>query len=76
MNERFNVVVYDTFGFWEYAGRDYTAKAAVNKAKRLVELADHSDEDIERVLITDAGDFTNFLWERGKGVVYPPRQAS
>jgi hypothetical protein len=76
MTERFDVVVYDIAGFWTYAARDLDAKAAVDRAKHLVDMADDRNEGIDRVLITDSDDFTTFLWERGKGVVYPPLKES
>lgn len=28
-----------------------------------------------RVIITDGGDYTNFEWKKGEGVVFPPRPA-
>lgn len=29
---------------------------------------------IQRVMITDGGDFAVFDWQHGKGVVYPPQE--
>lgn len=71
MTDRFNVVLYDAAGFWRYVGpRDIDARDAVDLARDLIVKAD-SDADIDRILITDQDDFTNLLWERGKGLVFP-----
>ena len=67
MSEHYNVVFYDDQGYWDYLLRDVGGKRAVEAAKRLVDTGRYS-----RVQITDEEDFTNFLWERGKGVVFPP----
>ncbi len=29
---------------------------------------------VQRVIITDGGDFTNFEWKHGEGVIYPPQR--
>jgi fructose 1,6-bisphosphatase len=70
MADEFNVVIFYPDGSWEYFLRHATAENAVKAAKRCV---DNLGERgiVERVMITDSGDDTNFLWERGKGVVYP-----
>lgn len=67
----FNVVVFDGEGFSTYVRRESEAKEAVEEAHRQVMLA-LDGAGIDRVMITDDGDFANFLWERGKGIVYPP----
>lgn len=69
MTERFNVVIFDPEGYWHYGLRDATAEGAVRVARFWVDRADR--EDIARIMITDEDDFTAFLWERGKGIVYP-----
>lgn len=72
MPERFNVIIWFD-GFWEYFLRDVDAKSAVQAAKRCVfNLGERNLAD--KVMITDEDDNTNFLWERGKGIVYPPRE--
>lgn len=74
-DELFKVVVYDPEGFWHYVMLDLPAKAAVEAAKELVDLtATPFGADTQRILITDRDDNTCFLWERGKGVVFPPRE--
>lgn len=67
--ERFNVVIWNG-GFWEYFLQDATAENAVHAAKRCVDNLGQRGL-IDRVQITDADDFTTYLWERGKGIVYP-----
>ena len=71
-DERYNVVIFNFEGYGHYAGRDLSAEQAVRAAKRLVERS--SRLLIERIIITDEDDMTNFLWERDKGIVYPPRE--
>lgn len=68
--ERFNVVIFYEGGWWEYFLRDATAENAAKAAKRcVVNLGERGL--VEKVMITDADDFANFLWERGKGIIYP-----
>lgn len=74
MTERFNVAVFDDEGYWHYVRQDLDAEEAVKMAKRIVDRLEAGDDDIDRVMITDEGDFTNFLWERGKGIVFPKRE--
>ena len=69
----YNVVVFDPDGFSTYVRRESEAKEAVEEAHRMVMLA-LAGAGIDRVMITDDGDCANFLWERGKGIVYPPRE--
>ena len=72
MPERHNVVVFDSDGFWHYAAQGLDAERAVLEARSCVHLAEHGALDAAKIIITDEDDFTNFLWERGKGVIYPP----
>lgn len=71
--DMFSVVLWDREGYWHYVRQGLGAEEAVKMAKRIVDRLEAGDDDIDKVAITDAGDFTNFLWERGKGIVYPPR---
>ena len=71
MSERFDVVIYDEFGYWTRVGSNLGALAATLLSKVMVGEADR-DPTIAKVLIVDADDYTNFLWERGKGIVFPP----
>jgi hypothetical protein len=72
--ERFSVVVFDREGYWRYIDRDLPAEAAMLLARDTALLATDLN-DIDRIMITDADDFAVFLWERGKGVVYPNKDA-
>lgn len=65
-------MVFDDEGFYSYVGVDYTAEQAVKMALRIVTGAAAHMGLVSRVMITDEDDFANFLWERGKGVIYPP----
>lgn len=65
----FNVVIWNG-GFWEYFVQDATAEDAVKAAKRCVDNLG-SRGLVDRVQITDSDDFTTFLWEKGKGIVFP-----
>lgn len=72
-SERFNVVLVWEDGYWEYFLRDIPARRAVEAARRCTQgLLKRSD--LQKVMITDEDDCTNFLWERGKGLVYPTRE--
>jgi hypothetical protein len=72
--ERFSVVVFNPDGFWHYALTDVGPKEAVEEAKRLVDKA-KKYRRYHRVMIENVSDETAaFLWERGKGIVYPPRE--
>lgn len=70
--ERFNVVVWYE-GFWEYFVRDVDDREAVETAYRLTQTLGERGL-VDRIQITDSDDFTNFLWEADKGIVYPPRE--
>lgn len=69
--DRFNVVTFDDEGYSRYVHRDLAdAEDAVLWARILVDEA-IAHGGISRVMITDQDDFTNFLWQRGKGIIVP-----
>lgn len=70
MDERFNVVIWDNDDYWRYVEQDMEAEDAVILARIIVDEAIR-DGLISKVQIIDEDDFTNFLWERGKGIVFP-----
>ena len=70
--EQFNVVIFDAEGWHETFLADATAENAVNAAKRCVDRLG-ARGIVDKVIITDEDDFTVFLWQRGEGVVFPPR---
>jgi hypothetical protein len=67
----FNVVIWFDDGFYEYFVRDVPAQEAVLAAKRCIDGVLGRTGLVVKVQITDQGDYTNFLWERDKGIVYP-----
>lgn len=52
------------------------AKAAVEAAHRLAQGPASLLGMVNRVIITDGGDFTNFEWKKGVGITYPPRNTT
>jgi hypothetical protein len=71
----FSVVQYFVDGSYEYVRRFVDAQTAVEAAHHYTTCVGARIGTTRRVLITDGGDFTNFLWEYGKGIVYPTRNA-
>lgn len=71
MSERYDVVIFDSDGYWHRAGSGLGALAATLLSRAMVGEAEH-DPRIAEVLIVDADDYTNFLWRRGQGIVFPP----
>ena len=63
----FSVVEFYTDGTHRYVVRFIEGKPAVVIAKFL---ADHPSDDLERVIITDGGDYTVFEWTKGEGVTF------
>ena len=72
-DELFDVVIFDAEGWHETFLAGATAERAVAAAKRCVDTLG-SRGIADQVIITDADDFTVFLWQRGKGVVFPSRE--
>ena len=62
-------------GSYEYVKRFVGAQEAAETAKSYTERPAALMGIIRKVMITDGGDFCVFLWEHGKGVVYPKRGA-
>jgi len=69
----FSVFWFDPNGSSYPEKRFVDAKEAVETAKSLTERPAVAMGIIKRVIITDGGDYTNFEWRAGEGVVYPPR---
>lgn len=75
--DEFNVVVFYRDDYSRYILRGVDGRTAVETAKKLTDAIEAESpyaRGINRVIITDGGDHTNFLWERGKGIVYPTRE--
>lgn len=65
----FSVVEFFTNGTHAYVEpRWLDAECAVEMSKLLV---DRKDPSVDKVVITDGGDNTVFMWERGKGITWP-----
>lgn len=72
----FSVCQFFEDGSYEYVRRNVSAEEAVNVAKIYTSNVAAKLGITRRVIITDGGDFTNFEWRVGDGVVYPPRDES
>jgi hypothetical protein len=70
--ETFSVCQFFRDGTSEYVRRNVPAKEAVEAAQHYTSSVAASLGMVERVIITDSGDQTNFEWQHGKGVTYPP----
>jgi hypothetical protein len=72
--DEFSVVVWYPNDAYEYVVRFVGAREAVEIAKRLTDSVGAATGLITKVMITDGDDNTNFLWEHGKGLIYPSRE--
>jgi hypothetical protein len=75
MTGEFSVCQFFSDGFHKYHLRWVDAKTAVYAAKACTESAGARSGLVQRIIITDGGDCTNFEWEFGKGITYPPEMA-
>jgi hypothetical protein len=66
----FNVVLFFPDGSSHYEQRGLGPKEAVELAKQCTERPAARIGMIDRVIITDCGDCTNFEWCYGKGVTF------
>jgi uncharacterized Rossmann fold enzyme len=74
--ELFNVVIFFPDGSNEYVGRGLDAEPAVLMARDYATRPAAVAGFIERIMITDMDDLCCFLWQFGKGVVFPKRGAA
>lgn len=73
MAPTFNLVVW--YGkSYDYEMRDVSAQSAVEGAQRITNSVGAKAGIITKVIITDSGDFTNFEWRYGEGVVFPTKE--
>lgn len=73
MTDTFNLVVW--YGeSYDYEMRDVSAESAVQGAHRVTNSVGAKTGIITKVIITDSGDFTNFEWRYGEGVVFPTKE--
>ena len=68
----FSVAQFFVNGTYEYVRRFISAEEAVEAAKHYTDSIAARAGMVTRVIITDGGDFTNFEWQFGKGVTFPP----
>lgn len=70
MENEFSVYWWDPDGRQIEEKRFVSAQEAIDAIKRLT--LGPGSFIVQRAIITDAGDCTNFEWVQGKGVVFPP----
>jgi hypothetical protein len=63
----FSVVEFYDDGTHAYVERWLDAEHAVKLASKL---AQQQRDSVDRIIITDGGDFTVFEWTKGKGVTF------
>lgn len=68
----FSVCQFFADGSYEYVGRSVSAEAAVEIAGCYASSVGARIGTTRRVIVTDAGDCTNWEWRFGEGVVFPP----
>lgn len=66
----FSVWWWDADGVLHEELRFVDAKTAVNRCYALTKEPASVLGIIQRVIITDGGDFTNFEWKHGEGVIF------
>lgn len=69
---KFDVVEFDADGTFHYVERWLGRRGALMLAWHCFRLQEAKASPINRIIITDGGDFTVFEWKRGEGVTYPP----
>jgi hypothetical protein len=67
----FSVVRFFATGEHEYVRRRVSAREAVEAARDYSSSVAAQFGVVTKVVITDGGDHTNFMWEYGRGIVYP-----
>jgi hypothetical protein len=72
--ERFNVVQFFVDESYEYVRRNVSAEEAVRVAIVYSNNVAALIGTTRRVIITDGGDFCNFEWKYGSGVVFPTKE--
>lgn len=68
----FSVCQFFEDGSYEYVRRNVGPEEAVTAAKHYTSSVGAKIGTTQRVIITDGGDCTNFEWQFGKGITYPP----
>jgi hypothetical protein len=73
MSERseFSVVEFFAEGTHHYVERRLRSREALMLARHCICKYETKSGHINRIIITDGGDFTVFEWEKGKGITWP-----
>jgi hypothetical protein len=74
MSGEFSVYQFFEDGSYEAVRQHVDGEEAVRAAKHYCRSVAAKVGVVKRVIITDGGDFTNFEWKYGEGVVYPPKE--
>lgn len=72
---KYNVCQFFVDDTHEYVKRSIGAEEAITLAIQLCRSVGGRLGTTKRVIITDEGDFTNWEWVFGQGIVYPPELA-
>jgi hypothetical protein len=70
-DNEFSVCQLFASGDYEYVRRWVSASEAVQAAKHYTSSVAAKLGIVTKVIVTDGGDCTNFMWEYGRGIVYP-----
>jgi hypothetical protein len=75
MSGEFSVCQFFEGGSHEYVRRFVDAEEAVKAAHHYTHNVATTLGMVERVIITDGGDFCCFEWIKGRGITFPPEVA-
>jgi hypothetical protein len=72
INREFSTAVFYRDETYKYVARFVTASKALLAASLQSRTAMRDPEsEIERIVVTDGGDFTVFEWKKGEGITWP-----
>ena len=75
MSDEFSVVVFYDAEWHDYVRRNVSAREACEVAAKYARGPLGTSGYIQRIIITDGGDATNFEWKHGIGITFPPQAA-
>jgi hypothetical protein len=70
----FKVVQFNADGTYHYVERWLGRREALMLAWHCFRRQEGNSGPINRIIITDGGDFTVFEWKRGDGITFPPAE--
>ena len=73
MSDEYSVCQFFVNGTYEYVRRFVSEEEAVKAFAHYTNNVATAAGVVERVIITDGGDFTVFEWRHGAGVTWPPQ---